>query len=158
MPIRTRKMFSESSRYIKYCAKTKTYELRVPGQVVFWPQTFRERLISSFTFDKNGISVSEFGSYKKHMEAETWRIGKQTVAFKILYLTQATGLNARRVPITCLYSSGKDEALILDSINATMRSLMVYSFVYDEQIGGLPNLKLLDKNVIADVDTKQKKR
>lgn len=158
MAIKPRKMFTESSRYIKYCAHTKTYELRVPSPVVSWPQAFRECLVTHYVNNKDTISLADFDVYKQTMESRDWVLHKQRVGFRVIFFTQRTGSSNRRHPVTFLHSSINDKALLIDSANPAMRSLMVYSFLTGEAIGGLPKLKFIEKHVLMDVATTQKKR
>jgi len=150
VPIRSRKMFSNSSRYVRYDAETNTYDYRTPSDVVMWPQTFRERVIRDWTFpNASGMYDSDYTAYAKHMEKETWRIRGHLVSFKVKHLRHSSG---RYIPLTFVLSNIKSQSLLLDNQNPIIRSLMIYSFLRDEPIGGLPNFKLLDKHVLLSVD------
>lgn len=155
MKIRKRPMLGKSSRYIKYDPVTKSYELRTPGAVAFWPQTFRERLIRDFCYYISGMHKADYEAYQRYMEKERWTLNGSQIRFIIMYLTHDTG---RRIPINLLLSSKRSQVLLLENSNPIMRSLLTYSYITDEEIGGLPTLKLLDKGPILSVEAARIKR
>jgi hypothetical protein len=150
VPIRSRKVFSNSSRYVRYDPETNSYDYRTPSDVVMWPQTFRERIIRDWNFpNASGMYDSDYSAYARHMEKEKWSIRGHTVTMKVKHLRHSSG---RYIPLTFVLSNKNDKALLLDNHNPIIRSLMTYSFLKSETIGGLPELKLIDKHVLLSVD------
>jgi hypothetical protein len=150
VPIRSRKIFQNSSRYVKYDPETNSYDYRTPSDVVMWPQGFRECVIRDWQYPKNsGMYASDYAAYARHMEKHTWKIRGQTISIKVKHFRHSSnGL----IPLTFVLSSTNKKALLLDNQNAIIRSLMIYSFIRNEPIGGLPEPKLVDKHVLLSVD------
>ena len=150
MPIKTRKIFQETSRYIRYDPATNSYDYKTPSDVVRWPQTFRERIIRDWEPPyPSGVNSERYSAYARLMEKETWKIRNQRIFIRVKHFRKSID---RFVPLTFVLSSQHPKSLLLDHHNSIIRSLMVYSFLKDEAIGGLPAPKFLDKHILLSLD------
>lgn len=150
MPIKTRKIFTQSSKYVRYDPATNSYDYKTPSDVVRWPQSFRERIIRDWQFpNASGMYEADYSSYAKMMEKDTWRFQGHVISFKVKHLRHTSG---RFIPLTFVLSSKQQRSLLLDNHNPIIRSLMTYSFLRSEKLNGLPELKLIEKHVLLAVD------
>jgi hypothetical protein len=150
VPIRSRKVFQNSSRYVKYDPETNSYDYRTPSDVVMWPQGFRERIIRDWFYpNASGMYPADYAAYARNMENGTWVIRSNTVSLKVKHFRHSSN---RLIPLTFVISNKHTQALLLDNQNPIIRSLMTYSFLRNESIGGLPEPKLVDKHVLLSVD------
>lgn len=146
-------MMEKGSRYIKYDPVTESYELRTPSSVVKWPQPVRERLVRDYVCTNTTIDDPRFAAYRVYMEAGSWKLHGQLVSFRVMHLTKDRG---RKVPLTFLLSDKNPMALLIDTPNAVMRTLVSYSYLTHTEIAGLPKLKLISRDLLHNVAVKRK--
>ena len=143
----------KGSRYVRYDPITESYELRTPSSVVKWPQPVRERLIRDYVGVSKTIDDPRFAAYRVYMESGSWKLHGQSVSFRVTHLTKDRG---RKVPLTFLVSDKQTMALLIDTPNAVMRTLVSYSYLTGVEIAGLPKLKLISKDLLHNVAEKRK--
>lgn len=126
------------SPYVIKDAVTGEICYRVPADCLKWPQPFRLRIVQGW-FDAGTLSKQTAEAYTRYMTVTPFivqRIGVQIIV-------KATPASLARMEVkTFLLADGKEQAIRLYHKEASVRSLMVYSYLTGAHIGGMPRLKL----------------
>lgn len=127
-----------TSPYVIKDDKTGEFCYRVPAVCVNWPQLFRMRIVRDWFCGSMVAQQAE--AYTRYMTLMPFTVQRHGVQF-LVKLTGAGQRNSRVMVTTLLIADGRDEALDLYHMNPAVRSLMVYSYLTGERIGGMPKLK-----------------
>lgn len=131
------------SPYVIKDSKTGEVHYRVPPDCIHWPQEFRLRIVRDW-FGSGTMSAQEAEAYTRYMTVTPFTVQRIGVQF-FVKLADAGQRNGRVRVDTLLYADGHETAVSLYHASPQVRSLMVYSYLTGEHIGGMPKLRYVEE-------------
>lgn len=129
------------SRYVIKDNKTGDICYRVPPQCVCWPQSFRERVVGAWN-GSGFLLEQQAEAYVRFMTLTPFTVQHVGVEFSVRLIHNH--IPGRIFAETRLYADGHEAAINLYHPNPAVRSLMIYSYITGDYIGGMPKLKYVE--------------
>lgn len=132
------------SQYVVKDTKTGAICYKVPSPCVSWPQEFRLRLVRDWHGNATTMAIQQAEAYTRYMTVTPFTVQRVGVQF-FVKTTPVAGNKNRLIVDTLLFADGHETAISLYHGNPAVRSLMAYSYITGEYIGGMPKLRYVEE-------------
>lgn len=129
---------SSSSRYVYLDGGILV--VKTPAECTNWPTEFRKHLIGGYIAPRTLRPLSEYKDTER--APHIYKIGGQLLS--VSHPFEDVGVGQAVVLCTRINNHTTKKSLFLNHPDPAMRVLMVYAFLHDAQIGGVPKLIIDD--------------